>query len=148
MSLKEIAGMMVRAFCVIVTGTVFGLWLGGSLLMPDGRFIPLGFGHILLTAFVAVLFFLIFYSRKELGRTQMMVRLIIHFCTLSPTMIGLVMHWNWIPKDDPVFILTAIFFYLLIYAAVFFGIFYKDVKEARRMNEALEKHKRAHGGKK
>ena len=137
MSLREIGGMMVRAFCIIVTGTVFGIWLGGIILMPDGRFIPLGFGHILLTAFVAVLFFLLFYSKKDLTRTQMLVRIVIHFCTLSPTMILLVYHWNWIPKGNLVFLAAAVFFYLLIYAAVFFGVLVKDGREAKRMNEAL-----------
>lgn len=142
MTIKEILSMMVRSFFIIVTGTVIGLWAGGSILMPDARFIPLGFGHILLTALIAVLFFFLFYSRRDLNRRQMAVRLIIHFCTLSPTMIFLVYHWNWIPWGDFVFGATAVGVYLLIYTAVFFFVFYRDLRTAKKLTNALKKRRK------
>lgn len=141
MSVKEILGMMARAYCIIVTGIVFGIWAGGTLLMPLARLSPRGLGHILLTAFVAVLFFFIFYSRRELSRREMILRVMIHFALLVPCMTLLAYLWSWLPKGEPAFFVAYLIIFLLIYITVFFGVFLKDVRLAARMNAALEKRR-------
>jgi len=71
MPLKEIFSMMSRSFCVIVTGILSSFWIIGSYYETNHYYTTEELGNILIISFIAVLFFFIFYSSKELTSAQM-----------------------------------------------------------------------------
>jgi len=141
MPLKEIFPMMMRSFCVIVTGILAFFWFIGSFCAQNDSYAVLELGRILIISFVAILFFLIFYSNKELTSKQMKIRVVIHFFAIAPTTIFLGVYWKWFSIESSVQIFSAVLCFLFIYMIVFWRVFIKGLKDAKMINDALEKHK-------
>ena len=60
---------------------------------------------------------------------------------MTPTTIIIAAHWNRFSIESPIQVFSAVICFLFIYMIVFWRVFIKGLKEAKIMNEALEKHK-------
>lgn len=143
MRTEEILKKMAVSFFIIVTGIVCSMYLFCLIFNPNVAFSLTDIGRILLMAVAGDLPFLLFLSRKELNKEQMLVRNVIHFVVLSALLLYLAVRWDWVdPKDGgetAVFLLTI----LLVYAAVFFIDSFRDKKLTEKLNERLEERRRS-----
>ena len=141
MSLREIFSMMARSFCGITTGMVVAFCIVGNVFTVSLNDFILEMEHIAITALVAVAFFFVFYSRKDISRSHMMVRVVIHFLLLAPTMIFLMKEWRWVTLQKPLASAIAILSFVVIYAGILFGVFLKDLRDSNAINAALRKRR-------
>lgn len=143
MCLKELLKSMLHAYFIITTGITMAMYLSCLLLYPDTTLTPADIGGILLIALITDLSFLLFYSRKILGKMQMLIR----FCIHIPVVLIIVLYfchlWDWINIDQPKEVAVFIFLILGIYALVVAITFYRDKKTANQLNEGLKKYYRS-----
>ena len=138
MRLEELLKNMLLSFFVITTGVIVSMCVMCLIFDPDATFPVETFGIILLTALVCDLPFFIFYSRKELGKKQMLVRTIIHFFVLLAILLFLSQLWNWVDLNNPKEIVVFILLVSAVYAIVRVTTAYHDKKLAIKLNESLK----------
>lgn len=139
MRIGELAKMMFRAFFIITTGTVVSMYVFCLIFYPDAHFSPGDIGGILLAAFFSDLTFLVFCSRKELRKKQMLIRFAIHIPILLAVLFYFAYLWNWLDINNPKEVSVLVLLIFCVYAVVFAIIGYQDKRTAEKLNEGLRK---------
>lgn len=138
MNTETLIKAMVRSFFIIVVGIVTGNYVMCLLFSPDAVMPVKQFGEILLCAVLSDLPFVIFYSRQELSKKQMLIRHVIHGVVLLAVLIAVARVWNWIDFTN----LFEVTFFLLIiamvYIAVYVAAYMADKKTADELNKGLK----------
>lgn len=144
MSMKDLRPLMVQTFCAIIAIIVIGKFIMdtffAALLVRD--FQAGDAAQMLLMGIIGSLSFLIFYSKQELSRKQMFVRVGMHILLTTPILWYLYGKWEWIPLDTLEGIIAATVICVISYIVLFGGIFLKELNEASKMNSALEKKRK------
>lgn len=139
MNIKELLKTMLRSFFVITTGVITSMYVFCLIFNPDASFSLHDIGRVLLMALVSELPFIIFYSRRELSKKQMLIRQAVHLPVLLADLLFFAQLWNWVNmgrlKEIIVFILLVISVYVMVLAAVT----YQDQKLAEKLNDSLKK---------
>lgn len=143
MRAEEILKKIAVSFFVIVTGIVCSMYLFCLIFYPDVVFSLADIGRILLMAAAGDLPFLLFLSRKELNKKQMLVRQVIHFVVLSAVLLYLAARWDWVDLRSAGQIAAFLLAILLVYVAVFFIDSFRDKKLTEKLNERLEERRRS-----
>lgn len=138
MRIEEIIKMMFRSFFIIATGVTASMYMFCYILKPEVSFSLDDIGRILLMAFACDLPFVIYYSRKELGKKQMFIRKIIHFSVLLAVLLYLAQLWGWVSMQRPNEIATFVLLVICVYVIVFAITSYQDKKLAKKINESLK----------
>lgn len=139
MPITELIKAMFHAFFVITTGVTIAMYVICLIFFPDTALSAGDLGGILLVSFLCDLSFLIFYSKKELGKKQMCIR----FCIHIPVNLGIVLCFahifDWINLDRFHEVAVLVLFILGIYGTVIATNFYRDKKTAGQLNDKLKK---------
>lgn len=130
---------MFRAYFVITTGVTISMYLSCLLFNPNGNFSPADIGGILLTALISDLSFLIFCSKKELGKRQMVIRFSIHIPVLLIILLYLAFRFEWVNRGSAGQITVFILSVLGVYAGTLAVTLYGDKKTADKLNDRLKK---------
>ena len=109
----------------------------------------LSFGIELLWQVVALSLFctlpgLVYVSKKELTKKQMLIRQIIHLGVLLILLLFFAYHWEWIDEGSIVQPIVFIIMFSLVYTMVSYITYKRDKKVANILNERLEKYKQSH----
>ena len=78
MPVRDLLKVMFQSFFVIVTGVTLAMYLSCLIFYPEAVFSPVDIGGILLVGLLSDATFLVFCSRKELGKKKMLLRFCIH----------------------------------------------------------------------
>lgn len=140
MRIEELIKVMFRSFFMITTGIIASMYAFCLIFSPDVSFSLDDIGRILLMALAGDLPFILFYSRRELNKKQMLIRTGIHLPVLLAILLYFAHLWEWVsinkPKEVAVFILLV----LGVYAAVSAITAYQDKKTADKLNVSLREH--------
>ncbi len=143
MRAEELLKTMVHSFFLITTGIVISMYVFCLIFYPDASFSLDDIGRILLMALAGDLPYVIFLSSRELDKTQMLLRKIIHLIVLSAVLLYFASLWDWVSlhssKEVAVFLSSV----LAVYVAVFLATHYRDKKLTNKMNERLNEHYRS-----
>ena len=143
MRAEELLKTMVQSFFMITTGIVISMYLFCLIFYPDASFSLDDIGRILLMALAGDLPYVIFLSRREFSKMQMLIRKIIHLIVLSAILLYFASLWDWVSlsstKEVTVFLATV----LAVYVAVFLANNYRDKKLTDKMNDRLKEHYRS-----
>jgi uncharacterized membrane protein len=96
MRAEELLKRMFHSFFLITTGIVISMYVFCLILNPDASFSLDDIGRILLMALAGDLPYVIFLSSKELDKTQMLIRKIIHLIVLSAVLLYFASLWDWV----------------------------------------------------
>jgi predicted neutral ceramidase superfamily lipid hydrolase len=104
------------------------------------------YGIELLWQIVALAFFstlpgLVFWSKKELSKKQILIRQVIHLCLLLTTLIFFAYDWEWLSPQSIIQPIIFIVMIALVYTMVNYFTYIRDKKTAKELNERLEKFK-------
>ncbi|MBP1761449.1 MAG: hypothetical protein H6Q64_991 [Firmicutes bacterium] len=140
MRAEELLKTMVQSFFIITTGIIISMYVFCLIFYPDASFSLDDIGRILLMALAGDLPHVIFLSRRELNKMQMLIRKIIHLIVLSAVLLYFASLWDWVSlhssKEVAVFLSSV----LVVYVAVFLATHYRDKKLTDKMNERLNEH--------
>ena len=139
MQIKDLLKAMFQSFFVITTGVTMAMYLTCLLLYPDTVLTPGDIGGIFLVALLCDVSFLVFASRKELGKKQMAVRFCIHIPLVHAIVLGLAWKWDWVNIDKPLEVAVFVLLILGVYAIVLAVGYRQDKKTADRLNDSLKK---------
>lgn len=138
MRIEELLKAMFRAFFIITTGIIASMYIFCLIFFPDASFSLDDIGRILLMAFASDLPFFLFYSRKELGKKQMLVRTAVHIPVLLAILLYFAHLWNWVSMNNPKEVVVFILLVLGVYAIVYAAGAYQDKKMADKLNDSLK----------
>lgn len=138
MRIEELFKNMLRSFFIISTGAVASMYVFCLIFFPDVTFTLGDIGRVLLMALASDLPYILFYSRKELGKRQMLVRKVIHFAALLAILLTFAHLWDWINLNNPGQVIVFILLVIGVYAIVIGLIVYQDKKLADKLNDVLK----------
>ena len=135
---KELLRAMLHGYFLITTGVVFSMYIFCLILAPDASFSLSDIGRILLMAFASDLPYVLYYSRRELSRKQMLVRQGLHLVALIAVLLFFAHLWEWIDIHNTMQVTIFLVLVLVIYVVIFAITVYRDNKLAERLNEKLK----------
>ena len=139
MRIKDLVKSMFHAYFVIVTGVTVSMYICCLLFNPQGSFTPDDIGGILLMALISDVSFLIFCSKRELNKKQMLLRVAVHIPVLLAMLLYFAYLFQWVNMKSPAQIAVFILLVLGVYIGTLAGSFYRDRKTADKLNESLMK---------
>ncbi len=143
MRAEELLKKMASSFFIITTGVVISMYVFCLIFNPDAGFSVADIGRILLMGIAGDLPLILFLSRRELSKKQMLLRTIIHLVVLSSILLYFAFLWDWVnPKSagEIAVFLTSV---VLVYAAVMLINRYRDKKLSDRLNDRLKQRYRS-----
>ena len=135
---KELLRAMLHGYFLITTGVVFSMYIFCLILAPDVSFSLSDIGRILLMALASDLPYVLYYSRRELSRKQMLVRQGLHLVALIAVLLFFAHLWEWIDFHSIAEVAVFLALVLIIYVVVFAITVYRDNRLAERLNEKLK----------
>ena len=96
MPVRDLLKVMFQSFFVIVTGVTLAMYLSCLIFYPEAVFSTVDIGGILLVGLLSDATFLVFCSRKELGKKKMLLRFCIHIPLVVAVVLWFAWRWNWI----------------------------------------------------
>ena len=138
MSIDELLKSMLRSFFVITTGIVASMYVFCLIFNSDVSFSLDDIGRVLLMAFASDLTFLLFYSRKELGKKQMLIRHVIQLLVLLAVLFYFAQLWGWVIISRPTEVVVFILLVIVVYAAALAVATYQDQNLANKLNDTLK----------
>lgn len=138
MRLDYLLKFMLRSYFMIVTGIVVSIFVTCQIFYPDATFTLNEIGQILILALFGDLPSVLFYSRKEPGKKQMLIRQILHLFVLYAVLFYFVHRWHWVDLGSFKNIVIYSAEVLLIYLLVRIAHIYQDKKTADKLNDRLK----------
>jgi hypothetical protein len=113
---------------------IFALIFGGG----SDSAIPMdGIKALIISSAATSLSYFVFYSNRELSRTEMRVRYIIHYLFVLIIMLFMANYMNWINLKAPVNVLIFASSVTAIYIIVIMAGFYQTKRLADELNKKL-----------
>ena len=140
--MKDFLKKMLRDFFTITAGCFLSSTVFCTVFYPDVSFNITAMWSLVSLGVVTTLPHFIFFSRKELGKRQMLTRQIIHGCVLFGILLTFAYTLGWIEKGSIIQPLVFILLVGMVYFMVGFLSFHHDKKVARELNERLQRYKR------
>ena len=143
MPIGDLLRIIVRAFFIITTGIVASMYVFCLIFNRDAVFSLDDIGRIPLMALACLLPYFIFYSPRELGKKQMLVRQVIHIPVLMAVLFWFAWLWDWVSMDRPGEIVVFIVLILIVYVVVLAATTYQSKKLADKLNDRLKQRYRS-----
>ena len=138
MPVRDLLKVMFQSFFVIVTGVTLAMYLSCLIFYPEAAFSPADIGGILFVGLLSDTTFLVFCSRKEVSKKEMLLRFCIHIPLVVAVVLWFAWRWNWINIHRTAEVAVYILLILGVYAITLAVSFYQDKKTADRMNDSLK----------
>jgi hypothetical protein len=133
----------VLTFGLILAGTTISTTLFITLFVPGWEFTIFLLWQIIIVSGVCSLGNLIYYSRGELSKRQMRIRIVLHYLYINAIVLGGAFLWQWIKPGSAVQLLVMLLLIAMVYAVITAWSFKMEEKTARDFNEQL---RRLHSG--
>ncbi len=128
-------------FMLITAGITLSAAVFCTLFYRDALFNIELLWQIVLLSFLCTLPSLVFTSKTELTKKQMLVRQIIHLGILLTLLLFFALRWEWIESDKIVHIIVFILLIAIVYTVVTYFTYVKDKMVAKMLNDRLSKYK-------
>ena len=142
MDIKEIARRMFHSFFIILGGSLMAMYVFMLLFAQDDFVHMKDITALFVIAIVTDLAHFIFYSKKEPGRKQMLVRLIIQLIFVVTVILFIANFMEWIQFGEPVQVIVFIGLIITVYIIVVAIDSYKLRKLADKLNQKLKERYR------
>jgi len=137
MDIKEILKRRIQSFLVVFGSSVIAMYvyllIFGIFEIDTHNITALLISSVLIDSTP-----LIFYSKKELSRSQMFVRYVVHLIVILVILLSMATFMTWIKWSEPMQILVFLGLIAVVYLAVMASGMYKSKKLADRLNQKLK----------
>lgn len=140
MGIRAIIKKIISDFFIITTGILIGVIVYSMLNEPEAIFHVQILQAIVFSGFVTSLLTLVFYSKKELTRKQMLLRQVIHFILLEGIIMWSAYSSGSIEAGNLVQGIETFGMVFVIYFAVRLKGWFFDKKEADKLNKRIDEY--------
>lgn len=140
--MRDFLKMTLWDFMIIAAGILINAAIFCTIFYPGYTFDIRFLWQIIAMAALTSLLHIVFYSRKELSKRQMLVRQIIHACLLLTLLLVLVYTWGWLEPGDVMQIIVFIVLAACVYVSVCVLSLHYDKKVAKELNARLKQYKK------
>ncbi|MCM1388463.1 MAG: DUF3021 domain-containing protein [Bacillus sp. (in: Bacteria)] len=130
-----------NCFCIITACVLVVTALFTTVINPVDSITPYTLWQILITSFLCSLSTLIYPWERAIQKTEFHIRVCIHYIVINIIVLGFGWRFEWYHPDN----IRSVTAMLVSIAAVFIFVSYvsrkRAARDAKRMNEQLEKYK-------
>lgn len=134
--IKEI----MRTYAYVVLGVVIASATFISIYYPGTSLSVMLLWQILASSFVCVLGNLLWWTSKQLSRSETAIRIILHYLYINVIVFGSALLFDWIDSDNLIMIISLFLMILIIFVFVFVAIRHHDKRISEMMNRSLKKY--------
>lgn len=134
--IKEI----MRTYAYVVLGVVIASATFISIYYPGISLSVMLLWQILASSFVCVLGNLLWWTSKQLSRSETAIRIILHYLYINVIVFGSALLFDWIDSDNLIMIISLFLMILIIFVFVFVAIRHHDKRISEMMNRSLKKY--------
>ncbi|MDF2943136.1 MAG: hypothetical protein K0S01_1994 [Herbinix sp.] len=123
-----IAGITISA-AIFITLFVQGFVLSGNLLW-----------QIIGMAAICSMGNFIYYSKRELSKPKMIIRIICHYLYINVIVLGGAIYWKWLQPEFVWQVIAMLILIIMVYAVVTIVSFRREARTAQVLNMMLKKN--------
>ncbi|MCH5262088.1 MAG: DUF3021 family protein [Lachnospiraceae bacterium] len=132
----------VRTFAYVVLGVEISTTTFITIFYPGILLSVALLWQILACSFVCTLGNILWWTTRRLGKTEIIIRIVIHYVYINFVVFGSALLFNWIDYDNPVMIISMFVMVLVVFIAVFFSIWYYSKRISEMMNQGLKAYQK------
>lgn len=141
MLLKRLREMLLE-FLLIAAGMLICTAVFCTLFIPGMQATVTLLWQIIVLSLLCTLPGLIFHSKREIGKRQMRIRIVLHLAMLLALLLSMAYHWGWIEPRSVIQTLVFIAMFAAVYAMVFSFMYLHEKHVADKLNEGLKSYQR------
>ena len=127
-----------RTYAYIVLGVEIAVAAFVSIFYPSTSLSVALLWQVLACCFVCVLGNLLWWTTKQLNRTETLTRIILHYLYINAVVFGSAFLFDWIDSDSPIMIISMFLMILIIFILVFAAIRRRDKRISELLNRRLK----------
>ncbi len=135
----ELIKKSIVTFFLVIAGVTISAAVFVTIFFSEIELSILLLWQIILMAFVCTLGNFIYYSKYELSKRQMMIRIVIHYFYINLVVLGGAFLWEWITQGYIVQFVVMLLLIAVVYVGVTLVNFMKEEKTAEVLNKRLSK---------
>lgn len=127
-----------RTYAYVVLGVVISTATFITIFYPEISLSVALLWQILACSFVCTLGNILWWTTRRLSKTEIIIRIVIHYVYINFVVFGSALLFDWINYDNPVMIISMFVMVLVVFIAVFFLIWYYSKRISEMMNLGLK----------
>ena len=131
-----------RRFTMVMTGVVFAVAVFTTVINPSETVETKLFCQIPLVSALCTLSSLIYPWNREMGKTEMVIKTLIHYILVNVIVLGCGAFFYWYDPSQLRNIAAMVFAVALIFAVVSAISWRRSAADAARMNEKLKEYQK------
>ena len=128
----------VRTYAYVVLGVIISTATFITIFYPGISLSVALLWQILACSFVCTLGNILWWMTRRLSKTEVFIRIAIHYLYINVVVFGSALLFDWIDYDNPVMIISMFVMVLVVFIAVFFSIWYYSKRISEMMNQGLK----------
>lgn len=132
--------LFMNTFCMITTGTTIALASFYMCNAPGEMLSPMSLWEILAVSAATALTTLIYPTDRDMGRVEMIVRIVLHYLAVNAIVLGAGHCFRWYHIDRASSLIPMLLTIAVIFGAVSGISWTQSAREAKRMNELLREY--------
>lgn len=132
----------VRTYAYVVLGVVISTSTFITIFYPDISLSVALLWQILACSFVCTLGNILWWTTRRLGKTEIIIRIVIHYLYINFVVFGSAILFDWIDFGNSIMIISMFVMVLIVFIAVFFSIWYYSKRISEMMNRGLKAYQK------
>ena len=134
-----------RTYAYVVLGVIISTATFITIFYPGISFSVALLWQILACSFVCTLGNILWWTTRRLSKTEVIIRIAIHYLYINVVVFGSAILFNWIDYDNPVMIISMFVMVLVVFVVVFLATWYYGKRISDMMNRGLKAYQKGEG---
>lgn len=130
---------IIQIFFYVLAGSIICTAIFMTIFLPKLYFTVEVIWQVILVSAIASCGSLIFYSRHEISKKQMMLRFIIHYIYINTVVLGGAFLLEWVNARSMPQVITMVLLIAVVYFSITTSTFNDEKKMADNINQKLRK---------
>lgn len=135
----------VRTYAYVVLGVIISTATFITIFYPGISLSVALLWQILACSFVCTLGNILWWMTRRLSKTEVIIRIAIHYLYINVVVFGSAILFNWIDYDNPVMIISMFVMVLVVFVVVFLATWYYGKRISDMMNRGLKAYQKGEG---
>ena len=135
----------VRTYAYVVLGVIISTATFITIFYPGISLSVALLWQILACSFVCTLGNILWWMTRRLSKTEVIIRIAIHYLYINVVVFGSAILFNWIDYDNPVMIISMLVMVLVVFVVVFLATWYYGKRISDMMNRGLKAYQKGEG---
>lgn len=135
----------VRTYAYVVLGVIISTATFITIFYPGISLSVALLWQILACSFVCTLGNILWWMTRRLSKTEVIIRIAIHYLYINVVVFGSAIVFNWIDYDNPVMIISMFVMVLVVFVVVFLATWYYGKRISDMMNRGLRAYQKGEG---